>query len=68
VISAPTEFPPRARATWRGWAVPFGVTAFLLLSGPLPGRRSGVPGPRRLRGGWAFVLSMVVLGGVQGSL
>lgn len=63
---------PPWRATRWAWfwlfSLPFGVTAFLLLSGPLPGRPTGRTSSRRLRGGWAFVLSMVVLGGVQGSL
>ncbi|WP_328292938.1 hypothetical protein OG218_09345 [Kineococcus sp. NBC_00420] len=62
---------PPWRATRWAWfwlfSLPFGVTAFLLLSGPLPGRPTERTSSRRLRGGWAFVLSMVVLGGVQGS-
>ena len=62
---------PRYATRWAWFwlfSLPFGVTAFLLLSGPLPGRPTERTSSRRLRGGWAFVLSMVVLGGVQGSL
>ncbi|MCI2237700.1 hypothetical protein MN205_04250 [Kineococcus sp. TRM81007] len=44
------------------FSLPLGTTAFLLLSGPLPGRRQHAPGSRRLRGGWAFVLAVLVGG------
>lgn len=48
---------------WLLWT-PAGFVAFLLLAGPLP----LVPGPRRpgrrLTGGWAFLLSLVLGGGI----
>ena len=58
------------RATRWGWFwltwLPLGVTAFLLLSGPLrSGSSAGAPS-RRLRAGWAFVLS-AALGAVVGT-
>ena len=61
---------PRWVSRW-GWFwlsfLPFGVTAFLLSSGPLPGRRYVEPGPRRLRGGRAFVVMLLLGAGVGGS-
>ncbi|WP_041291827.1 hypothetical protein [Kineococcus radiotolerans] len=61
---------PRWVSRW-GWfwsfALPFGVTAFLLSSGPLPGRRYVAPGPGRLRGGRAFVVSLLLAGALGGS-
>lgn len=62
--------PPPWRATRWGWFwlswLPFGWTAFLLLSGPLR-VSTGWPGVGRSRlgGGWAFVLSLA-LGAVVG--
>lgn len=62
--------PDPARATRWAWfwlsALPLGMTAFLLLSGPLPGRPPVAPGRRRLRGGWAFVLVALAGGAVGG--
>jgi hypothetical protein len=61
---------PRRVSRW-GWfwlfTVPFGVTAFLVSSGPLPGGRPVPPGPRRLGGGWAFLLSGLLTGVLGGS-
>lgn len=63
--------PDPRRATRWGWfwlsTLPLGMTAFLLLSGPLPGRPPAAVGTRRLRGGWAFVVA-ALLGGVSGGL
>ncbi|MEZ0166530.1 hypothetical protein AB2L27_17360 [Kineococcus sp. LSe6-4] len=61
---------PRWVSRW-GWfwlfALPFGVTVFLLASGPLPGRRPVAPGPGRWRGGKAFVVSLLLAGAVGGA-
>ncbi|GAB3466030.1 hypothetical protein GCM10027519_33830 [Kineococcus endophyticus] len=61
---------PRWVSRW-GWfwlsALPFGVTVFLLSSGPLPGRRPVPPGPRRWGGGKAFVVSLLVASALGGS-
>ncbi|GAA4740159.1 hypothetical protein GCM10023328_21600 [Modestobacter marinus] len=62
--------PPPARATrwawlWLSWP-PIGSLAFLLLSGPFPGLPAPRPGGRRLTGGWAFLLSWVVVGALVG--
>ncbi|MGY2082109.1 hypothetical protein [Modestobacter sp. SYSU DS0657] len=56
--------PRPARATrwawfWLSWN-PVGSLAFLLLSGPFPGLPAPRPGTRRLTGGWAFLLSLVL--------
>ncbi|WP_432545060.1 hypothetical protein [Kineococcus sp. SYSU DK002] len=63
---------PRWVSRW-GWfwlsALPLGVTAFLVMSGPLPGRRYVPPGLGRLRGGRAFVVALLLaaaLGGIGG--
>ena len=48
---------------WLQWN-PVGVLAFLLLSGPVPGVPAPRPGARRLTGGWAFLLSLLLGGGV----
>jgi hypothetical protein len=56
------------RATRWAWAwlasigAPVGLLAFLLLGGPLGVGRPRNPA-RRLTGGWAFLLALVVLGG-----
>ena len=47
---------------WLSWN-PFGVLAFVLLSGPFPGVPAPRPGARRLTGGCAFLLSLVIGGG-----
>ncbi|WP_432510895.1 hypothetical protein [Kineococcus sp. SYSU DK001] len=61
---------PRWVRRW-GWfwlfALPFGVTAFLVSSGPLPGRGYVAPGPGRLRGGRAFVVALLLVGALGGS-
>lgn len=61
---------PQWVSRW-GWfwflALPFGTTAFLLSSGPWPGRRRVAPGPRRLRGGRAFLVSLVLAGASGGA-
>ncbi len=59
------EGPRPWRATRWAWfwlsPVPFGVLLFLLLSGPLPWRRWATePVGRRLTGGWAFLLTLVL--------
>ena len=41
-------------------SLPLGATAFLLLSGPLPGRPQHAPASRRLRGGWALVIAVLL--------
>ena len=60
--------PVPERATRWAWfwlnSNPLGVLAFLLLSGPTPGVPAPRPGARRLTGGWAFLLSLV-LGGAH---
>jgi hypothetical protein len=52
------------RATRWAWfwlmGNPFGLLAFLLLSGPTPGLRAPRTS-RRLRGGWALVISSAIL-------
>ncbi|MGY1842940.1 hypothetical protein [Modestobacter sp. SYSU DS0875] len=58
--------PRPARATrwawfWLSWN-PVGSLAFLLLAGPFPGLPAPRPGTRRLTGGWAFLLSLLLLG------
>jgi hypothetical protein len=59
--------PVPERATRWSWfwlnSNPFGLLAFLLLSGPFPGVPGPRPGARRLTGGWAFLLSLVLGGG-----
>ncbi|GAB4081704.1 hypothetical protein GCU67_12710 [Modestobacter muralis] len=50
---------------WFSWN-PLGVLAFLLLSGPTPGIPRPRLGARRLTGGWAFLLSLVLGGGYLG--
>ena len=59
--------PVPERATRWSWfwlnSGPFGLLAFLLLSGPFPGVPGPRPGARRLTGGWAFLLSLVLGGG-----
>ncbi|MGY1854753.1 hypothetical protein [Modestobacter sp. SYSU DS0290] len=62
--------PEPARATrwawfWLAWN-PVGPLAFLVLSGPFPGLPAPRPGRRRLTGGWAFLLSLL-LGTALGS-
>ena len=39
---------------------PLGMIAFLVLSGPTPGVRTPRSGARRLTGGWAFLLALVL--------
>ncbi|MFQ1000418.1 hypothetical protein [Modestobacter sp. SSW1-42] len=48
---------------WLSWN-PFGWLALLLLSGPFPGVPAPRPGAGRLTGGWAFLLSLVLGGGL----
>ena len=52
------------RATRWAWfwlsGNPVTQLAFLLLSGPTPGVRAPLEPSRRLRGGWAFILSSVI--------
>jgi hypothetical protein len=59
--------PVPERATRWAWfwllSGPFGVLAFLLLSGPFPGVPRPRPGARRLTGGWAFLLGLLLGGG-----
>lgn len=56
--------PPVWWATRWGWvwlmSSPIGTAAFLLLSGPFPGLPKPRNPDRRLTGGWAFLLSVVV--------
>jgi hypothetical protein len=63
--------PVPERATRWAWfwlnSGPFGVLAFLLLSGPFPGVPAPRPGARRLTGGWAFLLSLVLGGAYLGA-
>lgn len=62
------------RATRWGWfwligvAPPVGMLAFLALSGPTPLVPAPPPGARKLRGGWAFVLGVVLTSVLGGSL
>ncbi|MCZ2810296.1 hypothetical protein O2W15_02505 [Modestobacter sp. VKM Ac-2979] len=51
---------------WLCW-IPLGTPVFLVLSGPFPGVPAPRPGARRLTGGWAFLLSWLVVGAVAGS-
>jgi len=44
---------------WLVWS-PLGSLAFLVLSGPFPGVPAPRPGARRLTGGWALLLSLVL--------
>lgn len=52
------------RATRWAWfwlsAPPLGMLAFLVLSGPLPGRGRRRPEGPRLTGGWAFLLTLLI--------
>jgi len=62
--------PPPWRATRWAWfwlmgSGPIGLAAYLVLAGPLPYLPAPRPGARRLTGGWAFLLA-IVLGGVVG--
>ena len=63
--------PEPLRATRWAWCwllmVPLvGAPAFLLLSGPTPGLPRPAPGRARLTGGWAFLLSVVLVPGARG--
>ena len=63
--------PEPLRATRWAWCwlliVPLvGVPAFLLLSGPTPGLPRPAPGRPRLTGGWALLLSLVLVPGARG--
>lgn len=52
---------------WLSW-VPGGVVAFFLLAGPTPGVRPPRRAARRLTGGWAFLLSLLLTPLVEGLL
>jgi hypothetical protein len=58
------EGPQPWRATHWAWlwlfSNPIGMACFLLLSGPVPGLRAPRNVKRRLTGGWAFLLSIVL--------
>lgn len=57
------------RATRWAWfwlfSTPVGALAFLALSGPTPGLRAPRDPARRLTGGWAFLLSLLLTGAVR---
>lgn len=61
LVSGPEPY----RATRWAWfwlsAPPMGLLAFVVLSGPTPGLGVRRPVDRRLRGGWAFVLGLLLL-------
>ena len=62
--------PVPERATRWAWfwlsSNPLGLLAFLLLSGPSPGVPTPRPGARRLTGGWAFLVGLVLGGAYLG--